>query len=38
MEKNNAARPRGTDSAQIIQVIQSKSLLGLGAKEDPVKL
>jgi len=28
------ARPRGTDSAKIIQVIETKSLRGMGTNED----
>lgn len=28
------ARPRGTDSAQVIQVIQTKSLRGEGTQQD----
>lgn len=32
------ARPRGTDNAKVIKVIQTKSLLGRGTKEDPVRL
>lgn len=28
------ARPRGTDSAQVIQVIETKSLRGEGTNED----
>lgn len=30
-------RPRGTDEAKVIQVIQTKSLLGKGIDEDPVR-
>lgn len=30
-------RPRGTDKAEIISVIRTTSLLGLGTKEDPVR-
>lgn len=33
-----AARPRGTDSARLITVIETKSLLGRGTHDDPVKL
>lgn len=29
------ARPRGTDSARIIQVIETKALVGRGTEEDP---
>ena len=31
------ARPRGTDSARTIQVIETKSIRGLGTEEDPVR-
>lgn len=31
------ARPRGTDKAKVIKVIQTKSLLGLGTEEDPAR-
>lgn len=31
------ARPRGTDKAEVMQVIKTISLLGLGTKEDPVR-
>lgn len=34
---NETARPRGTDEAKVIQVIQTKSLLGKGTKEDPAR-
>ena len=30
-------RPRGTDNAKVIQVVQTKSIIGLGTKEDPVR-
>ena len=30
----NTARPRGTDSAKIIAVIETKSLRGLGTEKD----
>lgn len=32
------ARPRGTDIAKVIKVIQTKSLIGRGTKEDPARL
>jgi len=36
---NEPARPRGTDEAKVIQVIQTKSILGSGnTNEDPVRL
>lgn len=31
------ARPRGTDSAKVIQVIETKALRGLGTEKDPVR-
>lgn len=30
-------RPRGTDKAEVMQVIKTKSLLGLGTEKDPVR-
>lgn len=36
-EKNCIVRPRGTDSAKVIQVIETVSLLGRGTFEDPVR-
>lgn len=30
-------RPRGTDKAEIIQVIKTESLIGIGTKEDPAR-
>lgn len=30
-------RPRGTDSAKVIQVIVTESLVGRGTKEDPTR-
>lgn len=32
-----SVRPRGTDKAEVIQVIRTQSLLGEGTKEDPVR-
>lgn len=34
----NAPRPRGTDSARIIQVIETKSLRGRGTNEDKCRI
>ena len=34
-EQRNTARPRGTDGARVIQVIETKALEGLGTKDDP---
>lgn len=31
-------RPRGTDSARVIQVIQTKAVRGVGTEEDPCRL
>ena len=31
------ARPRGTDKAEIIQVIKTTSILGQGIEKDPVR-
>lgn len=31
------ARPRGTDKAEIIQVIKTTSILGKGIEKDPVR-
>ena len=31
-------RPRGTDKAKVIKVIQTKSIIGRGIPEDPVRL
>jgi hypothetical protein len=33
-----SVRPRGTDSAKVIQVIVTKSLEGIGTEEDPCKI
>lgn len=30
-------RPRGTDKAEVIQVIKTTSLLGLGTEKDPIR-
>lgn len=34
-ERRNAARPRGTDGAKVIRVIETKALEGLGTEDDP---
>lgn len=34
-EKKGTARPRGTDSAKVIQVIVTEALEGSGTEEDP---
>lgn len=32
-----SARPRGTDSARVIQVIETKALKGIGIEKDPAR-
>ncbi len=32
-----SVRPRGTDKAEVMQVIRTKSLLGEGTEKDPVR-
>ena len=34
MRRVNTARPRGTDSAQLIPVIETKSIRGRGTQDD----
>lgn len=34
----NIIRPRGTDSAQVVEAIRTKSLIGAGTEEDPVRV
>ena len=31
-------RPRGTDGARVIRVIETKSLRGIGTEEDPARI
>ena len=38
MDNKKAVRPRGTDSARVIQVIETQALEGAGTLDDPVKL
>lgn len=38
MDNRKAVRPRGTDSAKVIQVIETISLKGGGADSDPVRV
>lgn len=33
-----SARPRGTDNARVIQVIETNSLRGRGTEEDPCRI
>ena len=34
-EEKRTARPRGTDSARVIQVIETKARVGRGTEQDP---
>ncbi len=34
MSEENTARPRGTDSARIVEVIETRSIMGKGTEED----
>ena len=34
-EEKRTARPRGTDSAKVIQVIETKACVGRGTEQDP---
>ena len=36
-EKQTAARPRGTDSAKVVQVIVTEALEGSGTADDPCR-
>lgn len=38
MEETKTARPRGTDSAKVIQVIVTEALEGVGSENDPCKI
>lgn len=33
----NSSRPRGTDKARVIQVIETNSIRGRGTEDDPVR-
>lgn len=35
---SDQARPRGTDTAKVIQVIETQSLYGLGTPADPCRI
>ena len=35
---NETARPRGTDSARVIQVIETKALEGFGTEDDVCRI
>ncbi len=37
MSEKETARPRGTDSAKIIPVIETETIAGYGTEEDPVR-
>lgn len=34
MSEENTARPRGTDSARIVEVIETRSIMGKGTEDD----
>ena len=34
MSEKNTARPRGTDSARIVEVIETRSIMGKGTEDD----
>lgn len=38
MDETKTARPRGTDSAKVIQVIVTEALEGVGSESDPCKI
>lgn len=35
---NMIARPRGTDAAKVIEVIETESIIGAGTNTDPVRI
>lgn len=37
VKENEAVRPRGTDSVRVIQIIVTKSLVGIGVEDDPCR-
>lgn len=37
MSNEKTARPRGTDSARVIMVIETEAIAGRGTEEDPVR-
>ena len=36
--ETKTVRPRGTDKAEVMKIIRTTSLLGLGTEEDPARL
>lgn len=36
-ERKETTRPRGADSARVIQVIETRALAGRGTEEDPAR-
>lgn len=38
MDNKKAVRPRGTDSARVIRVIETRALKGSGTNNDPVRV
>ena len=37
-EKKSTVRPRGTDSAKVVRVIETKAIMGTGEDTDPNRL
>lgn len=37
-EKKSTVRPRGTDSAKVVRVIETKAIMGTGEDADPNRL
>ena len=37
MNEQKPVRPRGTDRAKVVHVIETQGLKGVGTKEDPVR-
>ncbi|MGI6042143.1 MAG: carboxypeptidase [Candidatus Alectryocaccobium sp.] len=38
VEQEKTVRPRGTDSARVIQVIETRSIKGRGTPDDPCRV
>ncbi len=38
IENGKTVRPRGTDSAKVVEVIMTSALVGLGTKDDPCRI
>lgn len=37
-EKKSTARPRGTDSAEVVSVVKTQALIGAGTEDDPCRI